>query len=84
MQAPIAPPIQVSLLHHLWEVVEETQSGVLLKLNDHDLVRELMNSVSGQRSLSFSESQVLTEYLKGRTALIRDLASSRRGVADEI
>ena len=72
--------IQISLLRNLWQVVEETQSGILLRLNDHDLVSELLRNIQGRRSLSGPESQVLCHYLKTRTSLIRDLAASRPGV----
>ncbi len=76
----ISAQIQVSLLRNLWEVVEETQSCILLRLNDHELVNELIQNLTGRRSLSGSERQILSSYLQTRTSLIRDLAASRRGV----
>lgn len=73
--------IQVSLLRNLWEVVEETQSCVLLTLNDGELINELLQNLKGRRSLSGTERQDLCRYLQTRTTLIRDLASSRLGMS---
>ncbi len=66
-----------STLRQLWSVVEETQSNTLLRLDDADLVKQLIGKVDSQKSLSSEESNTLMAYIYSRTTLIRDLAQAR-------
>jgi hypothetical protein len=67
-----------SLLRQLWSVIENIQTGVLLRLNDAELVRQLMQQFRMQHALSSEEADVLSEYIRTKAHLIRDVASSRR------
>jgi hypothetical protein len=67
-------------LRALWEVVETTQSNLLLTLSDAELVQTLMHSLSCHQPLSTQDVDHLHGYLSDRTPLIRDLASSRLGL----
>lgn len=73
-------PITASLIRHIWEVVEETQSRTLLERDNQEVVRQLLGQLQRQRSLNSQEIQNVINYLTPRTSLIRDIASNRRGV----
>ncbi|AKG23649.1 hypothetical protein [Calothrix sp. 336/3] len=64
-------------LRQLWSVVEVMQSSLILKLNDADLVKQLLKELDQRKALSNEESNNLTDYIHARTALIRDLAEAR-------
>lgn len=66
-----------SILRQLWAVVEETQASVLLKLNDTDLVKQLIKQLDSRKPLSGEESNTVSIYLRSRCSLIRDLAEAR-------
>jgi len=72
--------IQASLIRQVWEVIEQTQSGVLLHLNDQELVRQLLAQLQNRRALNCQEVQGVSHYLSDRTPLIRDLAADRPGL----
>lgn len=71
--------IQASLIRQVWEVIEQTQSGVLLHLDDQDLVSQLLAQLQNRRNLNSHEVQGVSHYLTDRTPLIRDLAADRPG-----
>lgn len=66
-----------SILRHLWSVVEETQSNVLLRLNDTELVKQLLSQLASKKILSSEEIDSVSLYLYSKTSLIRDLAQAR-------
>jgi hypothetical protein len=72
--------IQPSALQALWEIVETTQSNLLLTLSDAELVQTLMHALICHQALSTQDVDHLRGYLSDRTPLIRDLASSRLGL----
>lgn len=72
--------IQASLIHQVWEVIEETQSIALLQWSDQDMVHQLTCRLQGQRGLNGQELQEVTRYLSDRTVLIRDVVADRRGI----
>ena len=72
--------IQASLIRQVWEVIEQTHSGVLLRLNDQELVRQLLVQLQNRRTLNCQEVEGVSHYLSDRTLLIRDLAAERPGV----
>lgn len=70
--------INSSTLRHLWAVIEETQTSTLLKLNDTDLVKQLISQLVHQKPLTQDETSVVSTYLLSKTTLIRAIAYSRR------
>ncbi|MBW4625913.1 MAG: hypothetical protein KME49_10505 [Brasilonema octagenarum HA4186-MV1] len=69
--------INVSTLRQVWSVVEQTHTNVLLRLNDADLVKQLLGELDRLIVLSGEETSSVSAYLYSRTALIRDLAQAR-------
>jgi hypothetical protein len=70
-------PISSSLLRHLWSVVEETQTNILLSFSDTELVQQLMEQLEFRGLLNTEETSALDAYLNSRLLLIRDLAKAR-------
>lgn len=66
-----------STLRQLWTVVEETQSSVLLKLSDPDLIKQLLIQLDMKNPLTGEETNIISAYISSRTSLIRDLAQAR-------
>lgn len=66
-----------STLRQLWSVVEETQSSLLLRLSDTELVKQLLSQLESRNSLSNEEAIAISGYIHSRTSLIRDLALAR-------
>ena len=71
---------EASMIHQVWEVIEQTQSKHLLQWSDQDLVCQLLWKVEQQCPLNHQEQNDVRNYLSDRTSLIRDVASDRRGV----
>jgi hypothetical protein len=65
------------MLRQLWSLIETTQSSVLLTLDDTTLVQWLLRQIKAERSLDYSEADVLADYIQSRLTLIRDLAHER-------
>ena len=70
-----------STLRYLWTVIEETQTGLLLKLNDTDLVDQLLRQLGDRKILSREEATTVSTYLHLRTPLIREIAQERRAAS---
>jgi hypothetical protein len=66
-----------SMLRQLWSHVEETQTNLLLSLDDGSLVQLLLRQIGNQRSLNHQETDILSSYIHSRLSLIRDLAHQR-------
>ena len=66
-----------NLLRQLWSVVEATHAPAILGRDDASLVVWLLEQLEQQRSLEGHETQILSDYIRSRTALIRDLAAQR-------
>lgn len=66
-----------SILRQLWSVIEETQSSLLLRLSDTELVKQLLSQLESRNSLSNEEAIAISGYIHSRTSLIRDLALAR-------
>lgn len=73
-------PIPASLIRQVWDVIEQTQSRVLLQQNDQEMIRQISCELQQQRSLNKQEIKDVVDYLNHRTSLIHDVASDRRGV----
>ena len=61
-------------LRKLWSVVEETQTPILLELNDTDLIQQLLHQIQRKYHISKEEMQAARHYLGDRLSLIRDMA----------
>ena len=66
-----------STVRQLWSVVEETQSSLLLRLSDTELVKQLLSQLESRNSLSNEEAIAISGYIHSKTSLIRDLALAR-------
>ena len=66
-----------SILRQLWSVIEETQSSLLLRLSDTELVKQLLSQLESRNSLSNEEAIAISGYIHSKTSLIRDLALAR-------
>lgn len=65
------------ILRQLWSVIEETQASVLLRLNDTELVKQVLSQLDSKNPLTKDEITTVSGYLHSRTSLIRDLALAR-------
>ena len=70
--------LESSTLRELWTVVESVPCNDLLTLSDTALIAMLMQQVSRRILLNGNEVGNLYTYLRAKTALIRDMAASRR------
>ena len=66
-----------ALLRHIWQLVEQANPQVLLRLDDSSLVRWVVQQLAAQQNLSPQQAAVVNDYIARRVALIRDLASQR-------
>ncbi|WP_204103000.1 MULTISPECIES: hypothetical protein [Spirulina sp. CCY15215] len=66
-----------NLLRQLWSLVENTQAPVILGRDDASLVEWLLDQLARQRSLEGYETEVISDYIRSKTSLIRDLAAQR-------
>ncbi|MDX2212537.1 MAG: hypothetical protein SFY66_04530 [Oculatellaceae cyanobacterium bins.114] len=65
------------MLRQLWALIETTQSGILLTLDDTALVQWLLRQVKAEQSLDYNETNVLADYIQSKLTLIRDIAQDR-------
>ncbi len=68
--------MNIGTLRQLWSVIEETHPHKLLKLNDADLVQQLMLQLQVHRPLNGEETQTMQVYLNTKLSLIRDIAQN--------
>jgi hypothetical protein len=66
-----------SMLRQLWSLVENTQANLLLGLDDPTLVDWLLAQLNQEKSLNNQESDLFSDYIRSRIALIRELAQQR-------
>ena len=66
-----------TMLRQLWSLIEETQSHILLDLDDSTLVQWLVRQLKNRRSLNAAEATQYSHYIQSHLPLIRDLALSR-------
>lgn len=71
--------VNASTLRQLWSLIEDTQTNILLEVNDAELVQQLLRRLENQKLLSSEEMKVIRAYISSRLPLIRDLAMVRRG-----
>jgi len=65
------------LLHRFWSFIEDTQSSVLLNLDDSTLERWLVSQFGSEHPLNGFEVDVLGDYVRSRLPLIREVAHTR-------
>ncbi|NJN86148.1 MAG: hypothetical protein HC881_07290 [Leptolyngbyaceae cyanobacterium SL_7_1] len=68
----------VVLLRQLWDLVETTQSHLLLKLDDSHLVHLLVEQLKEREVLDKGNEEDARQYIHSRVSLIRDLALARQ------
>ncbi|NJL64450.1 MAG: hypothetical protein HC903_24760 [Methylacidiphilales bacterium] len=64
-------------MRHLWSIVEETQTNILLSFSDTELVHQLLEQLEFRGLVDTEESNIASAYLYSRLLLIRDLAKAR-------
>lgn len=66
------------ILRQLWAVVENSQTKMLLQMDDATLVQWLTHQTKTQAFLEPSETDFLSDYIQSRLSLIRDIAYERQ------
>lgn len=66
-----------SKLRQFWSVVEGTHAGILLKLNDHELVHQLIRQLEDSDWFTAEETATVSNYIRSKVSLVRDLAEAR-------
>ncbi|MEB3272741.1 MAG: hypothetical protein ACO4CG_05365 [Prochlorothrix sp.] len=66
-----------SLLRQVWSQVEETQTNMLLQLDDPSLACLILNQMQRHQILNSAEADQVMKYITSKLSLIRDLALSR-------
>ncbi len=66
------------ILRQLWSVVENSQTKILLQMDDASLVQWLVKQTTKQALLDPHETDYLSDYVQSRLTLIRDLAYERQ------
>lgn len=69
--------ITSSTLRQIWSVIEETHASLLLKLNDADLLQQLLIQLAEKTQLNVEEVCDVRAYICSRIPLIRDGAQAR-------
>ncbi|MDB9447480.1 hypothetical protein NWP22_08905 [Anabaenopsis tanganyikae CS-531] len=66
------------ILRQLWSVVENSQTRILLQMDDASLVQWLVKQTTKQALLDPQEADYLSDYIQSRLNLIRDIAYERQ------
>lgn len=66
------------IMRLFWSVIEASQTKTLLQLDDASLVQWLIKQTTDRASLDCRETDFLSDYIKSRLPLIRDLARERQ------
>jgi len=77
MYATATRNMDSAILRQLWSAVEDTQTSILLRLSDSELIEHVITKLDNRQPLDRAEMTDVSAYLRGKTALIRDLAQSR-------
>lgn len=65
------------MLRQFWSLIESTQSNIILGLDDSSLVQWLLIQLHTNQYLDGQQSDVLSDYIRTKIPLIRDLAQQR-------
>ena len=66
-----------TMLRQFWSLIESTQSNIILGLDDSSLVQWLLSQLHTRQYLDGQQSDVLSDYIRTKIPLIRDLAQQR-------
>jgi hypothetical protein len=77
MYATATRNMDSATLRQLWSAVEDTQTSILLRLSDSELIDHVIAKLDHRQPLDREEMTDVSDYLRGKTSLIRDLAQSR-------
>jgi len=64
-------------LHRFWSIIEESQSSLLLNMDDHALERWLVRELRTEQPLDHSETDAVSQYIRTRLPLIREIAMAQ-------
>lgn len=64
-----------SLMRLFWELVNQAQPGLVLKMDDDGLMHWLLDQVKQKSSLDGSQQNALSNYISDRLPLIRDMVT---------
>ncbi|ABW27298.1 hypothetical protein [Acaryochloris marina] len=67
-----------SLLHDLWQLIEELPSHPVMQLNDSRLISWLLARVERRLILKEEDISNIEKYLGSHVLLIREMTESRR------
>lgn len=70
-------PVTPSTLRQIWSVIEETHASLVLKLNDAELLQQLLIQLADKNQLNVEEVCDVRAYIYSRIPLIRDDAHAR-------
>jgi len=60
-----------------WELVNQAQPGLVLKMDDDGLMHWLLDQVKQKSSLDGSQQSALSNYIGDRLPLIRDMVTDQ-------
>jgi hypothetical protein len=66
-----------TILRSFWSLIEEAQIDTILKLNDTELIGQLLKRLEDKQPLNSEESYMMRTYISSKTLLIRELAETR-------
>ncbi|MEM8718586.1 MAG: hypothetical protein AAGE84_04660 [Cyanobacteria bacterium P01_G01_bin.39] len=73
--------LKTEILRRIWQSVETSNPGALIRLSDQEIVENLTSQVKNTLPLSSEDINILGRYLEARIPLIRDLAYSKLAVS---
>jgi hypothetical protein len=65
-----------SRLRQFWSLIEESPTETVLKLNDSELVKQLLSQLENRQPLSPQENHSMKSYIRSRTLLIREMVEA--------
>ena len=69
--------IESKIIRAVWSSVEGIDKNTLLQLNDTDLTYKIMRQVDNSSILTLEDRQSLSDYVKSKVLLIREIADSQ-------
>lgn len=70
-------PVTSSTLRQIWSVIESNHASLLLRLNDTELLQQLLRQLADKTQLNGAEICGVRAYIYSRIPLIRDEAQAR-------
>jgi hypothetical protein len=66
-----------SLMRLFWDLVNQAQPNLILKMDDEGLMHWLVDQVKQKSSLDGLQQKALSNYINDRLPLIRDMATEQ-------